>query len=692
MSEDDNTNGAEDSVYSSCITINQNTDKVNVVGPTCNSYLDVRHTSKSPRSNATSPINLMTQKISLKSINIPPELINSSSNDNPNLNNSLNSTSGVSTSSEISKSVECSFEMDVSSTNILDDERTNSYCYVDNNAASTESAESSLVNQSPNSSTSLSINTKNEAVLNQYPDNKVANVDISGLELLSNSIEAFEKRPFIKQEPIDRLAQVSPITNEIHTFSIPTQNDKEKRLSIEPYEARNGNHVQQHISPVSTPHHKSDFVTTNEQLGGLNLLCALAEQHFQEEVGSECHFDRKRSSSSSERSEPKKVKKHKDRHSSKKSKKKDRKEKKRHGNAYIDNFPVGNGLEKDFRATFDRVKEKYTKCDCSKSFPNEPCCCKVSFPTPEEVYSAMKSDMRQQLADIKRKVKAEERKLDAISNKDRLQRESTPSSTKSSESTSKLSTTTIPTFSPSILSASSLEQDSGPNDATSIGKVLSDSESSSSSSSKRKRSNESDDIVFDTHSEHPAPSNKRLVSYIFASKKRQNDGNVSTNDETSIHSDASAANRLKQRDEIYEFEDIPTPKVEHLLDIAGNDENKVEVKRKPFKLKQSALSKHHKKNKGEKERKHRRHSSEHCKRRLESKCLLTAAHLDQMDSSNGDMKRVLIAMGGLFYAGCLSAVSSPDLYGVTLDGERGNKAHIMSREDILRDAVRLIFN
>ncbi|XP_043290025.1 uncharacterized protein wge isoform X4 [Venturia canescens] len=64
-----------------------------------------------------------------------------------------------------------------------------------------------------------------------------------------------------------------------------------------------------------------------------------------------------------------------------------------------------------------------------------------------------------------------------------------------------------------------------------------------------------------------------------------------------------------------------------------------------------------------------------------SKCKLTDAHLAI------DQLRVLTAMGGLFYAGRLSAVQAPDVYAITLDGERGNRPHIHSREEILRDAI-----
>ncbi|KAK5641574.1 hypothetical protein RI129_010121 [Pyrocoelia pectoralis] len=66
---------------------------------------------------------------------------------------------------------------------------------------------------------------------------------------------------------------------------------------------------------------------------------------------------------------------------------------------------------------------------------------------------------------------------------------------------------------------------------------------------------------------------------------------------------------------------------------------------------------------------------------IDNRCILTAEHLDK------DKMRVLTAMGGLFYAGQLNSVEPPDVYSITLDGERGNRPHIMSREEILRDAI-----
>ncbi|XP_034662290.1 uncharacterized protein LOC117897508 isoform X1 [Drosophila subobscura] len=60
---------------------------------------------------------------------------------------------------------------------------------------------------------------------------------------------------------------------------------------------------------------------------------------------------------------------------------------------------------------------------------------------------------------------------------------------------------------------------------------------------------------------------------------------------------------------------------------------------------------------------------------------LTSEHLYREET------RVLTDMGGLFYAGVMKPLRPPDVYAITLDGERGNKSHVMSREDILKDTI-----
>lgn len=63
------------------------------------------------------------------------------------------------------------------------------------------------------------------------------------------------------------------------------------------------------------------------------------------------------------------------------------------------------------------------------------------------------------------------------------------------------------------------------------------------------------------------------------------------------------------------------------------------------------------------------------------KLMLTSEHLYRKET------RVLTDMGGLFYAGVMKPLQPPDVYAITLDGERGNKSHIMSREEIFKDTV-----
>jgi len=53
--------------------------------------------------------------------------------------------------------------------------------------------------------------------------------------------------------------------------------------------------------------------------------------------------------------------------------------------------------------------------------------------------------------------------------------------------------------------------------------------------------------------------------------------------------------------------------------------------------------------------------------------------------------RVLIKLEGHFYPGKIQAISPPDIYGVLVDRERGNKPHIFSREEVLKDAVSFFF-
>jgi len=61
-------------------------------------------------------------------------------------------------------------------------------------------------------------------------------------------------------------------------------------------------------------------------------------------------------------------------------------------------------------------------------------------------------------------------------------------------------------------------------------------------------------------------------------------------------------------------------------------------------------------------------------------CVLTGKDLR-------DGLRILKRVGAHFYPGRVTEISPPDIYGILVDGERGNKPHIASREEVLEEAV-----
>ena len=65
-----------------------------------------------------------------------------------------------------------------------------------------------------------------------------------------------------------------------------------------------------------------------------------------------------------------------------------------------------------------------------------------------------------------------------------------------------------------------------------------------------------------------------------------------------------------------------------------------------------------------------------------TKCILTEDDLV-------DGLRVLLRLDGVFHPGILLCVLPPDIYGVLVDKERGNKPHIMPREEVIIEAVSI---
>lgn len=652
MSEDDNTNGADDSAYSPSLI---NDDTISV--PTSTSCVKV---CQNPLNIAETPV-IASPRVSM--------LVD-------NLLLSSNAHVARESSTKMTASIDAIRETVVSSTNMIEHERT-----PENDTASgicmAQSAKLSQPDDLPPSDQSafaqaVSLSSKAAATKSTAPD-------ISGLQLLSNSILAYEENTFIKKEPPERLVDRSPPS--VYEPSAELAFDNSAKLTAEMSRRSTDADLlvecEQKDAAVEVQRSR-EFVSNVEPLGGLNLLCALAEQRFQEEVGSGSgsgSTSHRKRSSSSEGSESKRVKKHKEKHSIKKAKKKDRKEKKRRGSA------EDVIAEIEFKETFDRVKTKYMKCNCRKTDNNESCCCHSNWLTPEQMYSAIKLEYRDRLAEITREIQEKKRKLENFSQKElRLQRESTPSSSKSSGSSSKQSTP-VPTCSPSIVSTSSIDN------CNFKEKAQSDSESCSSTSPKRKTFAEIKSPF--TEAESQTKKAKSIVGHIFASKKHKNGSNCfSTNDEGSLNSDISMKRATSIKQEPFEFDESSSlPEVNLFSNFGERKLTLAETMTKNQKLTKQVMSKHHKKAKNNKERKNYRHMTEmrERKQRITNRCTLTEEHLGTLDDNK--TMRVLTAMGGLFYAGCLSAVQPPDVYSVILDGERGNRPHIMSREEILRDAV-----
>ncbi|XP_059621310.1 protein winged eye isoform X2 [Phlebotomus argentipes] len=549
----------------------------------------------------------------------------------------------------------------------------------------------------PADNTSLAVmQNDSETSKNASGTTSMTPVDLSGLELLSNSIEAFEKKTLkIKKEPIS--AETSPKT----------------------------------IPPTISPTDVSN-VEREESFDGLNLLCALAEQRL-EEVG-------KRRKSSSDDSRKRKSQKHSndnnrsrrrsmhEKDCNEKSYKKRKLESDETERDEEEDGENSSTLRKDIKETLNRVKAKYTRLSCKQSDEDHQhtpeCRGKIIWPSNAELLHAMEDDMLNRLQDITRKCEEKRRELDKIEKLNPVLRNlhqnkilsdgeitppriATPLSSDSKSRNSFIGTPMVvlsPSFSSSQSESTLIE----------LPKLSSDTESSKFEDvetnyieklSKRKGgiprkhddAAETETIV--------AKKPKSLVGYILASKNRVSNKNIKGLRYKS--NDSTDANNLKSNTDSTGFsttdEDssgkvplrlkMESIYVKQETDILEDDSSKrsdssaqgSETGTPSPERKSHHKSKHHSKHKKtsrSKDRKHRRSSElRERKRRIDTKCLLTGEHLDKANT------RVLTAMGGLFYAGCLNPIKPPDIYAVTLDGERGNRPHIMSREEILRDAI-----
>lgn len=408
-----------------------------------------------------------------------------------------------------------------------------------------------------------------------------------------------------------------------------------------------------------------------EDLGGLNLLCALAEQRLEED------FQNNQSPAAvDDQSDELQVKKRKHKvKSSKKSKhKEERKAKKRKHSEHDDE------LKGEIAASLKRVKTK---------FENLP------IASVDDVFRLMEDDMKAKLANITRQCEEKRRELKQIKPTDGVNgdgsgdKDSSSSASTSSEQQQKSIKSpplkfVIPALSPSFSSSSNSES------LVDIPKLSSDTESGSKDEgegSNNERSKRKFSIPNKSHGQATetivAKKNKSFVGYILASKQHK----ISSSASPTIDSWTSSIKNGKASLPFVKTEDQDGRgilkesafKDERVFSIFGDGNSQKFQASSPITISSRqppAYVKHHSKHKKHKER--RRHRE---RQRLDSRVKINSEHLKQSKT------RVLMAQGGLFYAGTLTPVEQNEVYAITLDGERGNRPHIMPREEIFKQAV-----
>lgn len=514
-------------------------------------------------------------------------------------------------------------------------------------------------------------------------------VDVSGLELLSNSIEQFERTtPGTSMPALDP----TPLTVDTRTptklnIMIKTSPKSPPRTEAEPHRIFE--------FPPTDPN-------TNDQakpsLDGLGLLCALAEQRFMEEVESPpvptsissrpfiktepLLSPTERSRSVESNSNKKDRHRHRDADSSgerRRKRSRDREERLRHKIEKMrrhkrererdESRSSGGELETSLR--------RVTACACNSA----SCSHTSNVRSAHALASAIEKDMRERLLALERQFDERKAQLKAL----------TPPLQTLSAST----TPSTPALSP--------DSDRGSSKKRKVGRPRKVSSPDSTETIVAKKPKSKNSLVGyllakqklkggilctrgEPSREEPNRTSKvrpklKAEPIMKICSEEEENGEWGLNRSASSSMESLNEVRQKNREKVdrlarkHSRDDIP--ELEFALRRASASSDSEKERRRAKKRRKS----HKSKERAEEDVKDKPPAAEAVPQPI-SKCTLTE---DKLDSS----PRVLTAMGGLFYAGKLSAVQAPDVYAITLDGERGNKPHILSREETLRDAVSI---
>lgn len=571
--------------------------------------------------------------------------------------------------------------------------------------------------------------------------------DISGLELLSNSIVEFENcRKSAEQISV--------------------------KQETEPKVREQGDEVLKGIAHMTLKDTENDTVivkNVDDSLGGLNLLCALAEQRIMEEVDEKNKSRNESKSKDLEKRERKKEK---------------RKSKKHHDEQRRKKLKVSD--ENKFYNGEDKIQsqekqpEPETKCSCTEenyrafrtpqsaeevrkfiASKSQNTCCKGEWPC----MNAMELDMRMRLADLQRQYREKQKELSKLKPKkhssDCSKKKSRKKSTHSDRSATPpplldkmdvpvkpnknipdllkpptlcAETIKLPKLEPAKHTTIKTSNESPHKRYDSPGPELSDSTTPEKRSSSKKRKVGRPKKLLSSSGLHiptetivaKKPKKGSLVGYLLAAKeklkmqskngfmysdsppryveeptkvkykshKNKNNNNIIEKSYMEMENSCKIRPKLKaepkikvynEEDDIKNESDIEADNEEEEEEDDGIQMDEVMEEEEEEEEETKDNIKMEPEPEPEPQPEPEKVVEEPAKP-VDTRCILTAEHLEV------DKLRVLTAMGGLFYAGRLNAVEPPDVYSITLDGERGNRPHIMSREEILRDAVSLLLN
>ncbi|XP_076275170.1 BAH domain and coiled-coil containing protein winged eye isoform X2 [Rhynchophorus ferrugineus] len=530
--------------------------------------------------------------------------------------------------------------------------------------------------------------------------------DLSGLELLSNSIVEFESsRNSIEEKPLS-----SPEAPQDHSVTTSEQATFNRSLS-----------------------EKAPPITDN--LGGLDLLCALAEQRILEE-----NIDKpvKEKSKDRHKNKERRREKRKKKHSSDEPKRKKMKSDKRKSSEERKEHRKKERKESPDKADSDECACKYkhyrtpeSELEVKKFLESkspQTFCCKGDWPC----MNPFELDMRMKLAELQREYKEKQKELSKLKPK-KHSHHSECSKKKSRKKSTHSDRSSTP---PPVLD----KMDSPVKEVRETSELLkppklsvmpkleevhkrrhseTDSSPEKHSSSKKrkvgrpKRLTSSGESIGTETIVAKKPKNN-FVGYLLAAKQKLKQQNkecpASTPprfvEDTYIHKLKKVKNNTIVADDVKSSKIRPKLKAEATLKVEqdecnsareeeGEDvddegiidhieediddefhEDDEDNEQKDIPKKDMVLVKDEPVTLEAKEP-----VNEEAEEEKPNPCTLTDQHMRM------DKLRVLTAMGGLFYAGQLNAIEPPDIYSITLDGERGNRPHILSREEILRDAI-----